>query len=119
VRNLQIEAALTKEQGVTFVVIGVKSYIFRSPAQREEALGSLSAAFPGAEPILMHTNTRNVEYFGRPDIVRFLSNVDPLELPWKKLSVTFSVTARRELTCTRSILDGIDLAEVAGIAAHD
>jgi hypothetical protein len=29
------------------------------------------------------------------------------------------VTARLELTCTRSILAGIDLAEVAGIAAYD
>jgi hypothetical protein len=88
VSKLQIEAALTKEQGVTFVVMGVKPAVFRSPTQRAEALEGLSAAFPGAEPILMHTSTRNIEYFGRPDIVRFLSNVDPGALPWKKWNIT-------------------------------
>jgi hypothetical protein len=82
--DMQVEAALTKEQGVTFVVMGVKTTVFRSSTQRAEALEGLAAAFPGAEPILMHTNTRNVEYFGRQDIVRFLKNVDPVRLPWKK-----------------------------------
>lgn len=85
----KIQGAVIKEQGITFAIVIVKSHVFNSHASREEAIIAFSGFFPGMPIVLMRLDSRGVpEYFGRDDIVNFLSNVHPSHIPWKEY--TFS-----------------------------
>ena len=86
---MQIEAALIKEQGITFVVAPVKSHILGSPTRREEVRRAISAYFDGAPTILMEQDVRGVPTFhGRRDIANFLRNVPLDRLPWRRYRIT-------------------------------
>ncbi len=85
---MQIEGALVKEQGVTFGIIVVKSHILNSPTQRDEVQRSGSSVFPGVPIILMAQDSRGIpKYYGRKDIVNFLSKVHPSRIPWKRYTI--------------------------------
>lgn len=75
------EAALVREQGVTFAVIPVKDHIFMSPTQRDDAAATYSAVFDHAPVVLINSTGRT---WGRYDLVRFLGRVPPANLPWKR-----------------------------------
>lgn len=80
---MKIQAALTKEQGVTFAVVVVKQH-----ALNDDARATFQPAFPGVPIVLMSQDSRGVPtYLGRPDIVRFLTNVPFQALPWREWSV--------------------------------
>lgn len=84
---MSIDAALVKEQGVHFAVVVVQSHVLNNPSQRSEAQQGFQALFPGYNIILMAQTSRGVPtYYGRPDIVRFLSKVHISQLPWKRYS---------------------------------
>ena len=77
---MKITAAITKEQGVTFTVILVKTGVISS--NREQVRTSAPSNFP--RPIILAEQShRKMKYHGRTDIVRFLSNVPYQALPWK------------------------------------
>lgn len=80
-----MDFALVKEKGVTFAVVVVKSHILSDPSARNDAISSFQPHFPGVPVILMAQNSRGVpKYFGRKDIVNFLSRIDHRRLPWKR-----------------------------------
>ena len=84
---MKIQAALTKEQGVTFAVVSVKQQAL-NPGSRDEAQASFQPAFPGVPIVLMAQDGRGVPtYYGRPDLVRFLRSVPFQALPWREWSV--------------------------------
>ncbi|OYD57896.1 hypothetical protein CGZ90_08320 [Fictibacillus aquaticus] len=79
-----MDYALVKEQGVTFAVVVVKSYVLKSD-DVEEVRASYRPYFPGVPIILMAQDLRGVPtYHGRKDIVKFLSRIDHRRLPWKR-----------------------------------
>lgn len=83
-----MDYALVKEQGITFAVIVVKSHILNDPVSRNDAQGSYQRHFPGVPIILMAQDTRGVpRYYGRNDIVKFLSKINFRRLPWKRKQV--------------------------------
>ncbi|MFA1822994.1 hypothetical protein ACDX78_23075 [Virgibacillus oceani] len=83
-----MDYALVKEQGVTFAVVVVKSRILNNPNLRDESLQSFQKYFPGVPLILMAQDTRGKpKYYGRNDIVNFLSKVNYRRLPWKRKQV--------------------------------
>jgi hypothetical protein len=86
---MQIEAALVKEQAQTFAVVVVKSSVQAGGDQAlQEAARSFSSVFPGVPIALMWQDARGVpRYWGRPDIVRFLANLHPAQIPWRRWSV--------------------------------
>lgn len=85
---MQFDAAVVKEQGVKFAVVMVKSHVFNNTASKNEAINSFSSYFP-AMPIVIARETRGtVEYAGRKDIVNFLANLHPSQLPWKRYSAS-------------------------------
>ena len=84
---MRFQAALTKEQGVTFAVVVVKRHVL-NPGTRDDAKASFQPVFPGVPIVLMAQDGRGVpEYYGRPDIVRFLAKVPFEALPWREWSV--------------------------------
>ena len=86
---MTFDGALIKEQGVTFAIIVVKSYVLSSPSAREELRNSFSDTFPNTPIILMDQDNKGVPtYQGRKDIVNFLVNIDINQIPWKEYSVS-------------------------------
>ncbi|QDZ93832.1 hypothetical protein D0438_02510 [Bacillus altitudinis] len=83
---MAFDAAIIKEQGVTFTIVSVKSGTISFPSRRDSAIIGFSRQFP-SPIILMEQNSRGVPtYYGREDIVRFLKNIHPSQIPWKRYS---------------------------------
>lgn len=85
---MQFDGALIKEQGINFAIVVVKPSVLDFGTQRDEARQFFSKYFPSVPIILMAQNSRGVPtYQGRQDIVRFLANINPSRIPFKKYSV--------------------------------
>jgi hypothetical protein len=79
-----LNVALVREQGVNFAVLAVKDHVVDSPTERE-TLVSQGAVWFGMPTVLI--GERRHRIYGRPDIVRFLRNVQPSRLPWRQMTV--------------------------------
>ena len=85
---MTFDAALVREQGQTFAVVVVRPGIIDNTAEADSARESFAPAFDYVPIILMEQGFRGrPRYYGRPDIVRFLANIDFRRLPWKKWSL--------------------------------
>ena len=85
----KIQGAVIKEQGVSFAITVVKKHILTSQPQCQKAASSFQPLFPGLPIVLMAQDSRGIPTFwGRNDIVNFLSNIHPTQIPWKEY--TFS-----------------------------
>ena len=83
---MQFEAAVIREQGVTFAVVPVKSYVLNS-SSREDIREEFSRLLGYVPTILMVQNSHGVPtYHGRRDIVNFLSNIHPSRFPWRRFT---------------------------------
>lgn len=81
----QFEGALITEQGVTFGIVVVQRHVLSSPAEKVQMDQFGRQVFGNVPVILMAQDVRCVPtYFGRPDIVKFLANVDPSRIPWQR-----------------------------------
>jgi len=86
---MQFEGALIKEQNVTFAIVVVKPFVLQNSFEYDAARKSFCSAFPGIPIILMSQNSKGIPtYQGRPDIVRFLTQITPSRIPWKSYSLT-------------------------------
>ncbi|MBA3972258.1 MAG: hypothetical protein H0X46_08965 [Bacteroidetes bacterium] len=81
---MQFDGALIKEQGISFAIVVVKPTLLSS-TQREETRMSFSKYFPGVPIVLMVQDGRGTPtYHGRQDIVKFLANINPSRIPFKR-----------------------------------
>jgi hypothetical protein len=78
------QEALVKEQGVSFAVVVVKRSTLQGPKHRkDESVRALSSHF-GVPAVLMAQDSHGrATYYGRPDIMRFLSHLYVEQLPWR------------------------------------
>lgn len=84
---MSFDAALVREQGVTFAVVAVKRHVVNTDTSRREAMAAFSPHFPDVPIVLMAQDGRGTPtYWGRPDIVRFLARLPVQALPWKRFS---------------------------------
>ena len=85
---MKIQGAVVKEQGVTFAIVIVKNHVLDSKTEANDAIISFGPLFPGVPIILMAQNTRGVPtYYGRKDIVGFLSSIDYRRIPWMEYTL--------------------------------
>jgi hypothetical protein len=81
---MTIDAALVKEQGVTFAVVAVKLSALTPSQTRASLRADCQRLWPGVPIVLMAQDSRGVPtYHGRHDIVRYLSRIPLAALPWK------------------------------------
>jgi hypothetical protein len=79
------QGALVREQGATFAIVIVKPHVLQVPDQARAAITSFQPLFPGAPIVLMAQNHQGVPtYYGRQDLVNFLSRVPIGSIPWKE-----------------------------------
>lgn len=84
-KAMKVQGAVIKEQGLTFAIVVVKRHIVDSQTQSGEAINSFSHLFPGMPIVLMAQDSRGIpKYRGRKDIVNFLANIHPSQIPWKE-----------------------------------
>ena len=87
---MQFQGAIITEQGVTFGILIVKSYIRNDLTRRDALVSQASRLFGGIPTVLMsqdHNGTPT--YYGRSDIARFMASVPLKAVPWKEY--TFSI----------------------------
>ena len=85
---MQFDGAVIREQGVTFAIAVVQRHIVENRSEAERAARGFSGAFPGLPVVLMgQDNHGRATYFGRPDIVNFLSGVSPNQIPWHRYTI--------------------------------
>ena len=85
---MTFDGAVIKEQGVTFAIVVVKPYVLNTNSSCEDARAGFAQYFPGMPIILMAQDSRGIpKYQGRKDIVKFLANVHPSRIPWKRYTV--------------------------------
>jgi len=83
---MNLQAALIKEQGVTFAVVAVKPAA-AAPGTRHSTASSAARLFPGCPVVLMsQDHTGRATFYGRSDLVRFLSRVSLHSLPWRRFN---------------------------------
>ncbi len=83
---MTFDAALVKEQGVTFAVVLVKSHMFNFITSKKDAISTYRPYFPGVRIILARQQPGGMEYYGDNKIVAFLSSIHHSQLPWKRYS---------------------------------
>jgi hypothetical protein len=84
--KMQFEGAIVKEQGITFGIAVVKPSVLQS-SDRDDVKNGF-AVFFGVPTVIMAQDSRGVpRYYGRQDIVNFLSNVPPQCIPWRRYTI--------------------------------
>jgi hypothetical protein len=84
----RFDGAVIKEQGVTFAVAVVRRPVLDNPSERHKAQAEFAAVFDGLPTVLMAQDANGVpRYYGRPDLVRFLTNVAMEAIPWNTYSL--------------------------------
>ncbi len=85
---MKVHGAIIKEQNVTFAIVVVKRHVIQSQFKAQDAIRSYSPLFRGIPIVLMAQNYRGTpNYYGRRDIVRFLSKVPTHAIPWKEYTI--------------------------------
>jgi hypothetical protein len=86
--HMQFEGSVVKEQGVTFGIVVVKSYVLSNEGDKRQMTNLGIRAFGMMPIILMAQDSRGIPtYFGRKDIVGFLSHINPARIPWKRYTI--------------------------------
>lgn len=85
---MQFDGALIQEQGVRFAIVVVKPYVLNS-AEKEIIRNKFKVCFGQIPIILMAQNSRGIPtYDGRHDIVKYLVNIHPSRIPWKRYTIS-------------------------------
>ena len=83
--TLEFIGSIIKEQGVTFAVVLVKKQAIDNRFEAERLIQSLRMqVFHGMPVVLMAQNSGRIQTYGRNDIAKFLANIDPRRISWKK-----------------------------------
>ena len=84
---MTVEGAVIREQGQTFAIVIVQSHVIHNPSEAREAQMAVADLFPGMPIVLMAQDGRGIPtYYGRRDIVDFLSHISMNRIPWKRYS---------------------------------
>lgn len=80
---MKVDAALIREQGVSFVVVAVKQTAMTA-VNRDQVVSKFGAMWGGVPAVLMaQTRGRPATFYGRPDLVRFIRAIPVERLPWR------------------------------------
>ena len=85
---MRIQGAVIIEQGVTFAIVVVNQSVTNYTSRIIRTRQQLQYYFPRMPIILMsQDNQGNPHYYGRKDIVEFLTTVRLDQIPWKTYNI--------------------------------
>lgn len=86
---MKFQGAVIKEQGVTFAIVIVKKVVLDNRSDANSTIRSFQPVFAGTPVVLMAQDSRGAaSYFGRHDIVNFLSRVPMASIPWREYTIS-------------------------------
>lgn len=85
---MNFQGAVITEQGVTFAVLVVKSHVLHD-VNAQANMRQLGVRAWGRMPVVLMTQDASgrATYNGRPDLVKFLANLDLRQIPWRNWSI--------------------------------
>lgn len=83
---MQITVAPINEQGVNFSVVLMKPSFQLTSENMENLNSELPVDFPRPIVVARKLGTE-LEFYGRKDIVNFISDLDPSQIPWQTFEV--------------------------------
>lgn len=87
--SYQIEGAIVKDHGIKYAIIVVNHDVVQHAGKNEEAINAYSHLFPDMPIILLGKDWQGKStYYGRKDIVDFISTVDANRIPWRRYIIT-------------------------------
>ena len=85
---MKFQGAVIKEQGVTFAIVVVKRNVVQNSLSAKRAIGTFQVVFPRMPVVLMAQDSRgHPTYYGRRDIVKFLSKISLRAITWREYSL--------------------------------
>jgi len=86
---MQFEGAKVTEQCITFGIVIVKPYVLSSTQEQSGARAPGTEALGPIPIVLMAQDSRGAPtHQGRPDTVRFRSNVFVEQIPWRRYTLS-------------------------------
>ena len=80
---MKMQAAVVKEQGVTFAVVMVRQEVTMYSVRAIKARNELSRVFKMPVILLSFDNSGQPHYYGRRDIVEFLKSIRVEQIPFR------------------------------------
>lgn len=85
---MTFDGAMIREQGVTFAIVVVRQGLLANSASRDQSIAYFHSFFGGIPVVLMEQDSQGLPtWYGRPDLTRFLQNVQVGAIPWKRYTV--------------------------------
>lgn len=81
---MKMQAAVVKEQGVTFAVVMVRQEVTMYSVRAIKARNELSRVFKVPVILLSFDNNNQPHYYGRKDIVEFLKSIRVEQIPFRQ-----------------------------------
>ena len=83
------EAAIVKRQGVTFAIVAVNKQVLDQKIVAGRTRSKLKPLFGNLPIVLMAQDADGTPtYYGRKDLVRFLTRIKLKDVPWKEYTIT-------------------------------
>jgi len=76
--------ALVREQGQNLAILLVQDHVITDARIRDQMLAFAAREFAGRPALI---GERNRQTYGPPDIVRWLQNIAPEQLPWREFTL--------------------------------
>lgn len=86
---MQFDGAEITEQGVTFAIAIVQSWVLNNQTEAERIILDYRRAVFGNIPVILMAQDSfgTPTYYGRPDIVNFLADVPVEAIPWQRYTL--------------------------------
>jgi hypothetical protein len=89
-QQMELTAAVIKEQNVSFAVVIVRAETFNDKTVADGIVKQLEPVFGNVPVVLMAQDAKGTPtFYGRPDIAKFLSQVSVDRMPWKKYTLSY------------------------------
>ncbi|RQM70879.1 hypothetical protein [Aeromonas hydrophila] len=86
---MKFQGAVILEQGVTFAIVLVKKSALSSTNKANEVRDSFQRYFQSLPLVLAAQDASGrFEYQGRKDLVNFLANLHPSQIPWSEYTTS-------------------------------
>ena len=82
----QLQAAVVREQNITFAVAMMKDHVLNNPSTADQQIQAVASALGCSLVVLMGEKNRKLRG-NRKDVVDFVSRIDPARLPWKTWTI--------------------------------
>lgn len=87
-KKMQFDGALIIEQGIEFAIVVTGKDVTDNPNYALSQIEAFGEIFPDIPVILMSQDWRGIaSFYGRGDIVKFLSKIPLDTIPWKKFTL--------------------------------